>query len=118
MGVIDAPIGRVSDSVILRAVRPDGRRAVTHFERLDYRNGCSLARVWLDTGRTHQIRVQFASRGMPLAGDGKYGGGGGGMALWSWTLEFPHPNGKPMAFRALPEGEVWIRFAGELSSLK
>ena len=99
-------------------MRTGVRAAKLEYQVLAPAEGRSLVRVLLHTGRTHQIRVQFASRGMPLAGDGKYGGGGGGMALWSWALAFPHPNGKPMAFRALPEGDVWIRFAGELSVLK
>lgn len=52
----------------------------------------SLVRVRLHTGRTHQIRVQFASRKMPLYGDNRYGGvKGTGLGLWSHQLSFPHP---------------------------
>lgn len=52
----------------------------------------SLVRVRLHTGRTHQIRVQFASRGFPLAGDSRYGGYRGcNMGLWSHSITFPHP---------------------------
>ena len=52
----------------------------------------SLVRVLLLTGRTHQIRVQFSSRRMPLVGDGKYGGRDPfPIALWSYRLCFPHP---------------------------
>ncbi len=56
----------------------------------------SLVRVKLHTGRTHQIRVQFASRGMPLLGDGKYGSRikGNGIALWSHGLTMTHPKTK------------------------
>jgi 23S rRNA pseudouridine1911/1915/1917 synthase len=52
----------------------------------------TLAEVNLKTGRTHQIRVQFASRKLPLYGDGRYGAGtslpGGRIALWSHVLIF------------------------------
>ena len=53
----------------------------------------SLVRVRLVTGRTHQIRVQFASRGMALLGDGKYGSrdNKASLALWSHRLAFTHP---------------------------
>ncbi len=71
-GTVDAPIGRVDGSVITREVRPDGDRAVTHFERLKFENGYSLARVWLETGRTHQIRVHMKHLGHPLPGDFLY----------------------------------------------
>ncbi len=75
----------------------------------------SLIRVRLYTGRTHQIRVQFASRSMPLAGDGKYGARDRmGLALWSSRLSFRHPvRKKTMTFEALPDGTVapWDRFS-------
>lgn len=52
----------------------------------------SLLRIRLHTGRTHQIRVQFASRKMPLYGDTRYGGvHGAALGLWSYQLTFPHP---------------------------
>ena len=70
-------------------------------------DGRSLVRVRLETGRTHQIRVQFASRGLPLVGDGKYGSrdGKGTPALWSYRLTV---NGE--TFEALPEGAAWEQF--------
>ncbi len=71
-GTIDAPIGRVDGSVVTREVREDGAHAVTHFERLRYENGYSLAHVWLETGRTHQIRVHMAHIEHPLPGDFLY----------------------------------------------
>lgn len=71
----------------------------------------SLVRVSLQTGRTHQIRVQFASRKTPLVGDGKYGGGSGELALWSCHLAFPHPaSGEVMSFEQLPSGGDWAEF--------
>lgn len=56
----------------------------------------SLVRVRLHTGRTHQIRVQFGSRGFPLLGDRKYGSRipAPSPALWSAGISFPHPDGK------------------------
>ena len=53
----------------------------------------SLVEVGLITGRTHQIRVQLASRRMPLVGDGKYGSrdNKASCALWSYRVEFIHP---------------------------
>ena len=53
----------------------------------------SLVRVRLHTGRTHQIRIQFASRHMPLVGDRRYGSRiiAGAPALWSARISFPHP---------------------------
>ncbi len=65
----------------------------------------SILRVALLTGRTHQIRVQLAHRGMPLLGDGKYGSRVNykGCALFSAELRFIHPTtGEPMEFTAVP----------------
>lgn len=67
--------------------------------------GClSLLRVRLHTGRSHQIRVQFASRRLPLAGDARYGSRlRCGIALWAYSLSFPDPaDGRERRFTALP----------------
>jgi 23S rRNA pseudouridine955/2504/2580 synthase len=82
---------------------PDARRAVTRYRVLETREGVSLVEVELVTGRTHQIRAQFADRGYPLLGDGKYGKLSAsrdryryrGQALYSYKLRFP--NGVPLA---------------------
>ena len=66
----------------------------------------SLVRVRLYTGRTHQIRVQFASRGLPLVGDRRYGASKTeyGIALCSCHLSFAHPiTGKPLSFDYYPQ---------------
>ena len=63
----------------------------------------SLLRVVLHTGRTHQIRVQFASRKMPLSGDRKYGAQDGekNLGLWAAKLKFTHPEtGETLEFTA------------------
>ena len=66
----------------------------------------ALVRVLLHTGRSHQIRVQFSSRGYPLVGDHKYGARDDGTApmLFSFALTFPHL-GKQLHFEALPD---WV----------
>ena len=63
-------------TVVAQEPGPDVRPAELDFQRLASRDGLSLVRITLHTGRTHQIRVQFASRGFPLVGDRKYGGAG------------------------------------------
>ena len=67
----------------------------------------SLVRIRLHTGRSHQIRVQFASRGYPLVGDHKYGARDDAAApmLFSCALTFPY-QGKTMRFEALPPWAV------------
>lgn len=64
----------------------------------------SLVRIRLHTGRSHQIRVQFASRGFPLVGDHKYGARDNSPApyLFSCRLSFPL-NGKTVCFERMPE---------------
>lgn len=93
----------------------DVREAVLDYELLAHRNGLSLLRITLHTGRTHQIRAQFSSRGMPLAGDLKYGAPEAlidGIALWSHRLQFLHPQTEePMDFAANPPMlEPWVLF--------
>lgn len=78
----------------------------------------SLLRIRLETGRSHQIRVQLASRGMPLAGDGRYGSTlrGGPIALWAAELAFPHPaTGETLRVSSPPpELWPWTLFADDL----
>ena len=74
----------------------------------------SLVKIKLHTGRTHQIRVQFASRGMPLIGDGKYGSRikSENIGLWSHKIEINAPqNEKTQIFTAPPPSEnPWSQF--------
>lgn len=92
----------------------DVREAKLSYRVLQRREGYSLVRICLHTGRTHQIRVQFASRGWPLAGDQKYGAEDGfdPIALWSHRIAFTHPEtGDAVEFSALPPRDgAWGMF--------
>ena len=74
----------------------------------------SLVLVRLHTGRTHQIRVQFASRKMPLYGDNRYGGvKGSTLGLWSHRLTLPHPiTGETVSAQSYPDCDTapWCYF--------
>ena len=83
----------------------DAKEAVLDYEVLDSHDNMSLVKIILHTGRTHQIRVQFSSRGLPLVGDKKYGieDGCEQIALWSHRLCFAHPEtGEMMDFSIMP----------------
>jgi 23S rRNA pseudouridine1911/1915/1917 synthase len=108
-----------------KAFVTDGKRKGSKEAVLEYRvlsthpDGHTLVLVRLHTGRTHQIRVQFASRGLPLVGDGKYGSREKApyIGLWAFRLTFPHPiTGKELTAAAIPDTEAfpWSLFHGEI----
>ncbi len=77
-GAVDLPIGLEPGSKIKRTCRAglsESRPALTRWQALASEEGHTLLRLWLETGRTHQIRVHMAALGHPLAGDDLYGGG-------------------------------------------
>ena len=90
------------------------QEAVLRYETLGQHGGMSLVRIELLTGRTHQIRVQFSSRGLPLMGERKYSlrDYPCDLALWSHRLRFAHPaSGEVLAFFAPPPGAFpWDAF--------
>lgn len=93
-GTINKPIGRKSESIIEREVRPDGQSACTHYTVLGRYQDFTDVELHLETGRTHQIRVHMAFIGHPLLGDDLYGGGTeliARQALHCKQLKFVHP---------------------------
>ena len=74
-----------------------GKEARLTYKRLDYKEKMSLVEIYLETGRSHQIRVQFSSRGYPLVGDVKYNKEqkpGIDIALVAKKITFQHPTTK------------------------
>lgn len=110
---------RKNKSYVVDKKRTGVKEARALYELLDSREldgerTVSLIEVTLITGRTHQIRVQLASRKMPLLGDGKYGSrdNKASMALWSHSIEFMHPvNRKKLLIQSDPPKEYpWSLF--------
>ncbi len=101
-------------SYVVKRQRSGVKEALLDYRVLGCAEGLSLLRVRLHTGRTHQIRVQFASRCHPLAGDVKYGSPlrDCPIALFSHALAFPHPGtGQALSFSASPPGSFpWTLF--------
>ena len=93
---------RKNKSYVVSRMRAGVKKARLSYRVLAREEDRTLVQVRLFTGRTHQIRVQFASRKLPLIGDGRYGGGSGDIALWSVRLTFPY-GGKTLCFGALPD---------------
>lgn len=83
------------------------QEALLHYRLLSAGEGLSKVSIELLTGRTHQIRAQFSSRGLPLVGDRKYSTleDDCEIALWSWQLRFTHPTtGEKLSFKLDPPG--------------
>ncbi len=77
--------------------KKNGKEAKLKFKRLAYKNGFSLVKIYLETGRSHQIRVQFSSRKFPLIGDAKYNPNSNNkinIALFAKKISFEHPISK------------------------
>ena len=137
-GVFNAPEGRLEDyllrdgrsntSRVVPADTPGAKRAVLHYRVLKVCNGAaelaltddnrtvSLVEILLETGRHHQIRVQLAHAGHPLAGDKKYNPncqtGYLPIGLCSVSLAFSHPAiGKRMKFSIVPKGPAFQNFS-------
>jgi len=96
-------------------VSNQGKEAILRYKKIGYKDNLSLVEIELETGRSHQIRVQFSSRNLPLYGDIKYNKNskvGEQIALFSKRIEFIHPTTKEkMVFELdLPNKYPWNIF--------
>ncbi|URA09253.1 RluA family pseudouridine synthase [Thermospira aquatica] len=127
-GKVNPPTGTLVDylwkdghrnvSQVVAAHHPDAKKASLAYRVVGFHEekALSLVEIELHTGRHHQIRVQWQSRGHPVYGDQKYGRGftrgGQQLALWSYRLGFTHPKtGEYLIFQKKPPARYpWILF--------
>ena len=117
-GQMEQPNGQLEDyllknqkanmSRVVKEGTPNSKLASLEYKVLTYNQEINLSvlQILLHTGRHHQIRVQFSSRGHSIYGDQKYGGRGHGkqIALWAYSLTIMHPITKEeMTFTTIPE---------------
>ena len=106
-----------SRAFVVNTLRRGAKEAVLNYSKKETVDGKTLVGVKLETGRFHQIRVQFSSRKMPLIGDKKYGSKDRGAqfpALFASRLEFEFKE-KKYSFSAIPETDTypWCLFSKE-----
>lgn len=95
-------------SYVVKRMRKGVREASLEYVTLGSTEELTLVRVRLHTGRTHQIRVQFSSRGLPLLGDIRYGSKADcSTALWSYHMAFTHPVTGRTVDVTCPPPESW-----------
>lgn len=108
-GRFDGNIGLADGSKMRRSVRDDGQVAITEYRRLCSSGNYSAAAVWLQTGRTHQIRVHFSHSGHSLVGDTIYGCGADDIArqaLHCAAVAFELPDGKRISAVSTPPSDM------------
>lgn len=140
LGSPEPPSGELNDllyhdtrrnkSYVVSCMRRGVREASLAYAVAERRGKLTLTAIRLGTGRTHQIRVQFASRGTPVYGDRRYGGKPDrdrwgeeigsfrGVALYCAAMEMCHPStGERMSFASRPVGGIWDIFDTEAAVL-
>jgi 23S rRNA pseudouridine1911/1915/1917 synthase len=105
-GFIEAPIGRDPHNRKRMAVVEKGRDARTEYNVIKYVGDCSLLKVRLETGRTHQIRVHLSAIGYPVVGDATYG-----VKSPFISRQFVHA--RLLGFK-LPSSGQYVEFTSEL----
>lgn len=91
------------------------KEAILNYQILETLGDRTLVKINLQTGRSHQIRVQFANIGCPIVNDVKYGNNAqrGNLALWAGVLSFNHPvSHQKLTFKVAPEvdDKAWQNF--------
>lgn len=125
-GEMSAPVGTLKHTLLKNASEnkvyvveedtPGAKQAVLDYHVIERLEDLSLVKINLQTGRPHQIRVQFATMGHPLFGDQKYGlqynKALAQLALWSHKISLIHPTSKEtMIFHSTPPStEPWVDF--------
>lgn len=105
-GTIDLPIGKLQEDQVKRGVVENGRPSITHYSVMErFKSGYTLVSLFLETGRTHQIRVHMSHIGYPIVGDHLYGDSNPFLierqALHASKLSFSHPvTGEPLVLEA------------------
>lgn len=124
-GTVDMPVGRHPVDRVRMAVVENGKSAVTHFEVIERLGDFTYVAFWLETGRTHQIRVHMQAIGHPIAGDPVYGGDKhlpfktDGQLLHARELGFIHPRTKAFMRFEAPLPEIFQKVLNQLKrSLK
>lgn len=96
------------------------QKAILHGQCLATCNQTALIAIRLETGRSHQIRVQMAHAGASLWGDSRYGKGipGQQIALWGYKLSIEHPTThEMMTFYSRPSGGIWSQYNSLLDTI-
>lgn len=99
-------------NISIISTKEKGKYAKLDYELIAYKDNLSLVKVNLETGRNHQIRLQFKSRNMPLYGDNKYNNEKNkNLGLYAYKLEFTHPTKKEkMVFINYPTYSPFNKF--------
>ena len=86
-----------------------GKKSILHYELIETKDNVSLLKIQLETGRSHQIRVQLSSRGMPIVNDQRYNKQAkkGQIALYCTNLRFQHPVKKEEVILTCPLPKSW-----------